>query len=336
MNFKLGMSGLVLGLSVFACSVESAEDPADAEEASSTESDVVANVQKLAGSFTMTSGGASPTIDGLVLNANGTFFADIDTGIRCFRAPCPSSARIAGRFTATKSYVRLSPNAGDASTSYHGRYAYKLSSDASSLSLSKKTNGFEWSEQLSKGNSYCAAPVDCESQGLVHPMCVGSWTCGSSEANTCGYKCGGVVPAALIPADATQFTASSPGGGFRPAAPVGSTCAPGMQKYTYDVAAKTVAWEQCTASAPNKPYAMTSGSTHLTAAKLTKVKAAIAGLAVSNGDICGADKPWLTIDVASATDPKSLYDEFYSCQGGDKQYVSGIDAVFSSLRDASN
>lgn len=334
MNFKLGMSALVLGLSVFACTADSAEDPADAEEASATESDIIANAQKVAGAFTVESGGASPTFDGLVLEANGTFFADVDTGIRCFRAPCPSNVRVTGKFSATKSTIRFSPNAGQPSTEYHGRYSYTLKGE--SLSLSRSNNGFKWSEQLSKANSYCAAPVDCESQALIHPMCVGSWTCGQAESNQCGYKCGGVpVPAALIPADATKVVASSPGGGFRPAAPAGSTCN-GSQKYTYDIAAKTVAFEECGALSAGKPYTIQTGSKVLTTKELKAVQAALAGLAVSTGDICGADKPWLSIDVSAPSGDKTLVDEFYSCRGGNDTYVSGIDAVFAALRDGAH
>ena len=104
MNFKLAVSSLVLGFSVFACAVEST-DPADAEEADSTESDMVANAQKLAGSFTLVPGIGAPTMQGIVFNANGTFFADVDTGIRCFRAPCPSNVRMTGRFAETGARV---------------------------------------------------------------------------------------------------------------------------------------------------------------------------------------------------------------------------------------
>ena len=44
-----------------------------------------------------------------------------------------------------------------------------------------------------KANSYCQEATDCGLQNIIHPMCVGNFTC--TEESTCGYHCGiAVVP----------------------------------------------------------------------------------------------------------------------------------------------
>src|SRR5688572_12458590 len=112
MNWKLAFSALALGLASLAapgCAADADPvDDADAEEAAASEDELNAAQRNLVGAYHHTSGAMRPpTFQGLVFNADGTYFADVDTGIRCVRAPCPSHVRLAGRFTATRSYVRL-------------------------------------------------------------------------------------------------------------------------------------------------------------------------------------------------------------------------------------
>ena len=37
-----------------------------------------------------------------------------------------------------------------------------------------------------KPENYCNIPSDCSEKDLIHPMCVGNWTC---VENQCGWKC---------------------------------------------------------------------------------------------------------------------------------------------------
>src|SRR5687767_282744 len=122
MNWKLGLSAFALGFAVVGsasltgCAADATEagDEGDAEEAATTQEELNANANRLVGAY-LGSGGSMrpPTFQGLVLERDGQFFADIDTGIRCVRAPCPSHVRLTGKFSATRNYVRLDPAAGE-------------------------------------------------------------------------------------------------------------------------------------------------------------------------------------------------------------------------------
>jgi hypothetical protein len=135
------------------------------------------------------------TFRGLVLKSDGTFFADVDTGLRPFclpGGPCPDGmTRLTGRFTAGPKYLTLSAKAGEQKTWLHGRYGY-LFQGGTKLTLMRSGATFEgWHDSLSKEPSYCKKAVDCPGQNLVTPRCVGYFTCGAER--TCGYRCG-VLP----------------------------------------------------------------------------------------------------------------------------------------------
>jgi len=336
MNFKLAVSALFVA-SAFAfvpgCAADTAQDEADAEESAASEDELSTNAAKLVGAFHGEGSVHPPTFEGLVFKQDGTFFGDVDTGIRCFRAPCPSGVHVEGKFSATKNYVRLSPKSGPA-TQFYGRYRYTIAGDT--LSLSSKTLGATWSNTLNKEASYCAQPSDCRVQDLAQPRCMGSWTCGASKANICSYKCGGFVPpgSAIWPASATTLVAENSGGGFRPPPPAGSTCAIGRAKYTLDRATRHLAWETCDSPDNVTPAHTVTGSTTITVAELAAVNAAMNGVTIATVDMCGADKPLYQITVSTPAGSKTYTDSFYKCQGGNRTYVDGINGVFSALRAA--
>jgi hypothetical protein len=336
MNFKLAVSALFVA-SAFAlvpgCAADTTEDAADAEEAAASEDELSTNAAKLVGAFHGEGSVHPPSFEGLVFKLDGTFFGDVDTGIRCFRAPCPSNVHLEGRFSATKNYVRLTPKSG-AATQYYGRYHYALAGNK--LSLTSTALGATWSNTLDKGTSYCAQPSDCAQQGLIHPMCVGSWTCGASTANTCGYKCGIVLPPAneIWPASATKLVAVNSGGGFRPPPPAGSDCAIGRATYTLDRNTRHLAWETCESPDNVTPAHTKTGSTTITLAELAAVDAAMDDVTMATGEMCGADKPLYQIKVTTPAGEKTYTDSFYKCQGGSRTYVDGINGVFTALRTA--
>jgi hypothetical protein len=336
MNFKLIVSALVLGCAfatLSGCAVDAAQDDADAEEAAATEDELSATAQRFIGAYHGEGTVRPPSFDGLVFKLDGTFFGDVDTGIRCIKAPCPSNVRVEGRYSATKNYLRLTAKAGTPTNDFYGRYKYTLAGEK--LSISRTVNGAAWSEKLDKALSYCAEASDCGSQGLIHPMCVGSFTCGTSKANSCGYKCGITpVDSGIWPASATKLVAESPGGGFTPPPPPGSTCAIGHQKYSLERATRVMTFETCDFTGTNKPLHLTTGTTTITAAELAKINKAMDGVKVATSDMCGADKPFLTIKVTTPAGEKAYTDSFYRCQGGDRVYVDGIDAVFGAMRAA--
>lgn len=336
MNFRLGMIALALG-GAFAltagCAVE-AGDEADAEEAAASEDELHASARRLVGAYHGEGAARPPSFEGIVFQADGTFFADVDTGIRCITTPCPSHVRLEGRYTATRNYLRLRPATGK-TEGFYGRFRYQLSGDRLTLSRSDWKG---WKESFAKEISYCAQADDCWGQNLIHPMCMGGWTCGAS--NQCGWQCGVWPPpppaSDIWPADATKLVADSPGGGFTPPPPPGSTCAIGKQRFTLDVATKELAWELCDWQGPTQPLHLVTGTKVLSAAEYQSIDDAMRGVTVATEEICGADKPLLTLRVSSPGGEKTYTDSFYSCWGEGRTYVDNIDAVFGAMRDAAH
>jgi hypothetical protein len=330
MNFKLALSALSLGLvALVGCS-------ANTDEGTSADSDLVAPILNVnvVGAWKAKAGTAkSPAFfEGIVFNENGTFFADVNTGIMCVTAPCPTTARLEGTYVVRGRSVLL--NAKDPSeqdSGFYDRYSVTRTDDSISLS---RLGGEGISNDLSLQSSYCSEASDCGAQGLLHPMCApGGWTC--SAENTCGFSCGVVTTANEVwPADRTQLVAQTNGGGFTPPPPAGSTCAIGAAKYTLDIATKTLSWETCQFSDWQTPLHSVSGSRKLTATELKKVDRAMADVKITHEDICGADKPMLNISVTSASKGTVEYtDSFYACMGGERLYVDNIDGVFGAFRD---
>jgi len=337
MNWKLSASLLTaLACSAFAatgCSAASSEDETTSDQE-------VSAAPRLGGAFHLASG-ALPRFDGLVLNPDGTFFADVDTGIRCITAPCPSFIRLSGSYvsgSSTSGTLWLRAAEGAEHSSYYGEYGFALAGE--SLTLTRK-DGFSpgWKNELSSAPSYCAQADDCYGQDIIHPMCLGGFTCGGAgstkSANQCSWQCGDILPPTneIFPADAAKVVAHTAGGGFTPPPPPGSNCGLGAATYTLDVATSKVAYETCTFVDWDTPLTSEKGEATLDAAQLAKVTAAMKALTIAKNEICGADKPFLTVSVTSPSQGTKKYDDsFYSCIG-EGTYVEGIDGVFSAFRD---
>jgi hypothetical protein len=334
----LRLVGVLLGGVLFAglqgCASEPASE-ADADELGSTEADLTANAARLVGAFTMESSNAYPIFKGLVFQSDGTYFADVDTGIRCIGAPCPAGGRISGKYSATAKFLTLRAAAGT-DTSFAGRYRYSLAigreSGVQKITLSDHV-GFAsgWTTTVAKERSYCVAATDCDGQNLVIPKCIGTATCGAD--NRCGFKCGAPV-FDVWPANATKLVAQTGGGGFTPPPPAGSTCTVGAAKYVLDVASRELSWDFCNWTTDGTPMHNVSGSRVLTAREVATITKAADAVKVTTNDICGADKPLLTISVTTPTSTRKYTDSFYACNGGNSTYVENIDGVFGAMRAA--
>lgn len=326
MNFKHAASVVVLGLATLAgCA-------ADSEESAATDSDIVAAPVKVQGAWAAKPGTATSSqwFEGVVFDKDGTFFADVNTGIRCITTPCPSSVRIEGTYAVVGRSLILTTKdpSQDEGSKYYARYTVTRSA-ADTLTI--KGDGF--SNTLVSQNSYCGEPTDCAGQGLIHVMCVGHWTC--SEQRSCGYSCGVEIPteAPVWPSDRTKLVAETKGGGFTPPPPPGSTCAIGAAKYTLDLTTKTLSWEVCDFSDWNTPLTKVTGSRPAVASDITKLNAAMKTVKITHEEICGADKPMLNLHVTSSSQGTKTYtDSFYSCMDGDRTFVDNIDEVFSAFR----
>jgi hypothetical protein len=142
------MSSKLVGLAALTCLSLGAlsgcaADTADNQEADDSTQDLTSAAKALIGSYSDDAG----SFQKLVLSARtegrrNAFSADVDTGVRCVRAPCPSSEHIEGTFTAGSKTVTLySTTASVNSQHLLGTYNYVL--QGGKLSLSKK--GFDQS-----------------------------------------------------------------------------------------------------------------------------------------------------------------------------------------------
>ena len=134
------------------CAVDTGDGPeggAD-EETAATEDELASNAARLVGAYhNGVSSAGRPAFAGIVFQTSSDFSADVDAGIRCVQAPCPSDVRLTGRFRATRSYLRLLPKAGERAHSFHGRYRYTLVNDKLSLTRTGE-NWQNWSNQLER------------------------------------------------------------------------------------------------------------------------------------------------------------------------------------------
>jgi hypothetical protein len=197
MNRLASLFAILVASTVAACAVD-ASDTTDGTEDVSQDDALTAAGKALVGAYTDDSG----AFKGLVLTSErvgqgAKFFADVDTGIRCIKAPCPSTVRIEGIYTAgTKTItLRLDPNANKLGARLAGKYNYLVQGEK--FSLSRK--GF--AQSLAKTISYCAdetAVQDCFAQDLVIPACFGS-TFSCSAERTCEWSCKPFIPPTCPP-----------------------------------------------------------------------------------------------------------------------------------------
>jgi len=177
---------LSLALSLFTAAAACGSDAP-----SSQSEDLTAAGKKLIGAYRDQGAG---TFQGLVLTADtvtsnaNRFFADVKTNIQCVKAPCPSTVRLEGTFTAgTKTITLRSDSAPPEAEQFLGKYNYKVGASGK-FSLSR--TGFE--QSLERVESYCAAESaenDCYAQDLVVPACFPlSFSC--SETSSCEFSCG--------------------------------------------------------------------------------------------------------------------------------------------------
>jgi hypothetical protein len=154
---------------------------ADVEE---SEADLSAAGKKLIGTWGAESGPLTVLVlTGERVGQQNRFFAEVDTGIRCVQAPCSAAqARIEGTFTAgTRTITLRAPLAPVELQETLGRYAYTRAGSRLKLTREGET------DTLSRIDSYCASPSDCDVQGIAHASCTGQWSCGGEQI--CAWTC---------------------------------------------------------------------------------------------------------------------------------------------------
>ena len=183
---------LVAAGSLAGCAADTSSTDADEGVAEESSDELNAAGKALIGSYTDDTG----AFQGLVLTSKkvgqrNEFFADVDTGLRCITTPCPTFQRIEGTFTAgSKTITLYSTTASIPAQHLLGKYNYVVQGDK--LTLTRKN----FSQSLAKGGSYCAKSDDCYAQDIIHPMCMGGFTC--TPQNTCAWKCGTWPPPPVV------------------------------------------------------------------------------------------------------------------------------------------
>jgi hypothetical protein len=114
--------------------------------------------------------------------------------------------------------------------------------------------------------------------------------------------------------------AENKGGGFRPAPPPGSTCAPDAARYTLTTATRHLDWKRCVGS-QMVPYMETSGQRTLTEAEYSALGPTLSKLVIVTGTPCGADKPVYALTVRTAAGVQEYGDSFYSCTIRDRPLI---------------
>lgn len=332
MNLKLIATTLAFGTLaalIPACAADSQSNEPETEEAATSEDALHKYSGGLVGAYHGDFASVPPSFEGIVFREDGSFFADVNTGILCVMAPCPTTARLEGRYYATRNYLKLYGKSADGfGDDSYGWYRYIKQDDK--LSLWRPWSKTKWQQSLAKELSYCAQPTDCNTQMLIAPACVGQWSC---EKNSCAWDCG--IPTQTVwPSDATKVVANSPGGGFTPPPPPGSSCAFGAQKFSLDIQSGKLDWETCEFVDWSSPMTLQKGSRTLSTAEIDTIKLAGMKLELAKEKICGADKPWMDVTITSKSQGEQTYaDSFYSCNGGGQKYVDNIDAIFGAMRD---
>lgn len=298
----------LVGLVVAGCSASAERS---APEGDSAESEIRT---RLVGAYVRGDGHEThPLAQGIVFKQDGTFFADVDTGIRCITTPCPSGVRVAGTFSTRGSRLTLSPRSGEAPSDFHGVYSARLRGDSLILARAGR------SQTLRQEVSYCAEVSDCSGQNLVVPRCLGYFTC---ETNQCAYRCGSRP---IWPATATALDYRMSGGFVRPG-PDGSECGASDRHFSLDVATRTLRWEVCKVTDWQIPFVLDRGSKVLSTAEFQKVESTLSALSIVHSDMCGADKPFTVLTVATPSGAHKYYDSFYAClEQGD--YLDDIGSV---------
>ncbi len=175
---KLVALSFVTSMSALGCSAGSEGDPADTDEA---EGELAVGNQNLVGAFVFPGGGA---FQALVLRSDGTFMADVDSGVRCASAPCTSTQRLTGNARVTKKTITLkaAEEVTPINAAYLGRFSYTFMGSTLTLKRGLTTYDFETRD------SYCSQPSDCPGQSSVAPMCFPlNYACVNSA---CSAQCG--------------------------------------------------------------------------------------------------------------------------------------------------
>lgn len=156
----------------------------------------------------------------------------------------------------------------------------------------------------------------------------------------CGGSEGGEEPSpgdVVWNARVQTLVISSEGGGLLPTPP-SSECQVGSAEYTLRVADLRLDSWRCESTGGNAPYRKVERSRALTSAELTDLSSSLEKLQVVEENVCGADKPAITLKLTTGDETREYRDSFYGCLPDPRPAIdtSALDEVFGRLTVLAN
>jgi hypothetical protein len=125
---------------------------------------------------------------------------------------------------------------------------------------------------------------------------------------------------------------ASSGGGLVAPLP-GSRCSSGAAEHTLEIA--TLELDSVTCESNGGPLQQVQRSRTLTATEMAELEPALQRLEVVDEEICGADKPAITLTVTTASGTREYRDSFYSCLEDPRPTIASValDEVLHRLNE---
>jgi hypothetical protein len=146
---------------------------------------------------------------------------------------------------------------------------------------------------------------------LAFPVLMGAACDGSGGDGTLFETRAG---ASVVTPAVDAIVAKSAGGGLVGPGPQGGACDPQVWSFTF-VLSGELTWSRClfSGTGATSEYTPSTGTRTLTATERDAARAAANAVKVSSRNICGADKPSLSVEVRAGESSKSYGDDFYAC-----------------------
>jgi hypothetical protein len=130
--------------------------------------------------------------------------------------------------------------------------------------------------------------------------------------------------------DSTQIVLEDKGGGYVAPPPQGSTCSPGVAKFTIALQTQKLDWSVCQGGGPSVALHLVAGTRVLLADEYAKLWGELLALKVSHAPTCIIDKPVETVTITMPAGSFEYRDGSGSCHGGTA--IDGVDDALEALR----
>jgi hypothetical protein len=140
----------------------------------------------------------------------------------------------------------------------------------------------------------------------------------------------------VLTAKVSKVTVSSTGGGFVGPRPAGAPCDPGQWTLSVTFDGGVLTWDRCDVAGTGEgsaDYTVATGTRTLSGTELARARTVAGSVLVSDRRTCGADKPYDTLEAATASAKLVYGDDFYGCEPNYQQFVEsdGLDSLAAAL-----